>query len=81
MDSSLSSVPPEWARPRPDISPNGTPHAATIGPTAIEVLFLDSAGRVLVDHPAAQGGAEVDRVAGADHRVGERVRLAPVSPF
>jgi hypothetical protein len=38
IDSSLSSVPPVWPRPRPDIFPNGTPQAATIGPTAIEVL-------------------------------------------
>ena len=38
IDSSLSSVPPVWPSPRPLIFPNGTPHAATIGPTAIEVL-------------------------------------------
>ncbi len=36
--SSLSSVPPVCPSPRPDIFPNGTPHAATMGPTAIEVL-------------------------------------------
>jgi hypothetical protein len=34
----LSIVPPVWPRPRPLIFPNGTPQAATIGPTAIEVL-------------------------------------------
>ena len=38
IDSSLSSVPPVCPRPRPLIFPNGTPQAATIGPTAIEVL-------------------------------------------
>ena len=38
IDSSLSSVPPVWPRPRPLIFPNGTPHAATIGPTANDVL-------------------------------------------
>ena len=38
IDSSLSSVPPVWPSPRPLIFPTGTPHAATIGPTAIEVL-------------------------------------------
>ena len=38
IDSSLSRVPPVCPRPRPLIFPNGTPHAATIGPTAIEVL-------------------------------------------
>ena len=31
-------MPPVWPRPRPLIFPNGTPQAATIGPTAIEVL-------------------------------------------
>ena len=38
IDSSLSSVPPVWPSPRPLIFPNGTPQAATIGPTAIDVL-------------------------------------------
>ena len=38
IDSSLSSVPPVWPSPRPDIFPSGTPHAATIGPTASDVL-------------------------------------------
>ena len=38
IDSSLSSVPPVCPRPRPLIFPNGTPQAATIGPTASEVL-------------------------------------------
>ena len=38
IDSSLSSVPPVCPRPRPLILPNGTPHAATIGPTASVVL-------------------------------------------
>jgi len=31
MDSSLSSVPPVWPSPRPDIFPNTAPHAATKG--------------------------------------------------
>ncbi len=38
IDSSLSSVPPVWPSPRPLIFPSGTPHAATIGPTASDVL-------------------------------------------
>ena len=38
IDSSLSSVPPVCPSPRPLIFPNGTPQAATIGPTAIDVL-------------------------------------------
>ena len=36
--SSLSSVPPVCPSPRPLIFPKGTPHAATIGPTASVVL-------------------------------------------
>ncbi len=38
IDSSLSSVPPVWPRPRPLIFPKGTPQAATIGPTTSVVL-------------------------------------------
>ena len=38
IDSSLSSVPPVWPSPRPLILPSGTPQAATMGPTAIDVL-------------------------------------------
>ena len=38
-------------------------------------LVADAAGRVLVDDLAAERGAEVERAAAADHRVGERVRL------
>ena len=38
MDSSLSSVPPVWPRPRPLILAKGTPQAATIGPITIEAL-------------------------------------------
>jgi hypothetical protein len=38
IDSSLSRVPPVWPSPLPDIFPSVTPQAATIGPTAREVL-------------------------------------------
>ena len=38
IDSSLSSVPPVWPSPRPDIIPSGTPHAATSGPSGSEIL-------------------------------------------
>ena len=38
-------------------------------------LVADAAGRVLVDDLAAERCAEVERLAAADHRVGERVRL------
>jgi hypothetical protein len=36
--SSLSSVPPVWPRPRPLTMGTGTPHAATRGASAIEIL-------------------------------------------
>ena len=38
IDSSLSSVPPVWPNPRPDIFASFAPQAATIGPRAILVL-------------------------------------------
>ena len=41
-------------------------------------LVADAAGRVLVDNLAAERGAEVERAAAADHRVGERVGLGGV---
>ncbi len=38
MDSSLSSVPPVWPRPRPDIIGTGTPQAAASGARISDVL-------------------------------------------
>ncbi len=38
MDSSLSSVPPVWPSPRPDIIGTGIPHAAASGASTSEVL-------------------------------------------
>ena len=38
-------------------------------------LVADAAGRVLVDDLAAERRTDVERLAGADHRVGERERL------
>ncbi len=38
-------------------------------------LVADAAGRVLVDHFAAECAAQIDRLAASDHRVGQRVRL------
>ena len=38
IDSSLSSVPPVWPRPRPEIIGTATPHAATAGARGIETL-------------------------------------------
>ena len=75
IDSSLSSVPPVWPRPRPLIFPTGTPHAATIGPTAIVVLSPTPPVECLSTtfRPSASPRSSV--AAAADHRVGERVRL------
>ena len=44
-------------------------------------LVADAAGRVLVDHLAAERAADVERVARADHRVGQGDVSAPVSPL
>ena len=38
MDSSLSSVPPVWPSPRPDIMGTATPQQATMGASRSEVL-------------------------------------------
>ena len=43
-------------------------------------LVADTSGRVLVDHLATQRGTEIDRVAAADHRVGQRKRLGRCQP-
>ncbi len=66
--------------PRPLIFPNGTPHAATIGPTASEVLSPTPPVECLSTTRLPSALAEIDRLAGADHRVGQRVRLLPVEP-
>ena len=68
-------MPPVWPSPRPLIFPNGTPQAATSGPTTIEVLSPDAAGRVLVDDRAPELRLEVERRAAADERVRQRERL------
>ena len=44
-------------------------------------LVPHSAGRVLVDDATAERLAEVQRLARTDHRVGQRVRLAPGQPL
>ena len=70
IDSSLSSVPPVWPRPRPDIIGNGTPHAATSGRERERHLVADAAGRVLVDDAPAERRREVDacRPSGSSRR-------------
>ena len=61
--SSLSSVPPVWPRPRPDIIGTITPHAAASGARIERGLVADAAGAVLVDLRAGHVG-QVERVAG-----------------
>jgi hypothetical protein len=63
------------AEPRPLIFPTGTPQAATIGPTAIVVLSPTPPVECLSTTFRPERGAEVERAAAADHRVGERERL------
>ena len=75
IDSSLSSVPPVWPSPRPLIFPSGTPQAATIGPTASDVLSPTPPVECLSTTLRPSARAEVDRLAARDHRVGQRVRL------
>ena len=75
IDSSLSSVPPVCPSPRPLIFPTGTPQAATIGPTAIEVLSPTPPVECLstTRRPSAEPRSSV--VAASDHRVREGERL------
>ena len=49
IDSSLSSVPPVWPSPRPDIIGTATPSDATSGARTMRDLVADAAGGVLVD--------------------------------
>ena len=78
MDSSLSSVPPVWPRPRPDIIGTGTPHAATSGASTSDDLVAHAAGGVLV-HLACPGcPTRSSAAAGAHHRVGQRGGLRGV---
>ena len=75
IDSSLSSVPPVWPSPRPLILPNGTPHAATIGPTAIDVLSPTPPVECLstTRRPSAPPRSTVSPL--PHHRLGQRERL------
>ena len=65
-----------WPRPRPLIFPNGTPQAATIGPTASDVLSPTPPVECLSTtlRPSAALRSIVSPL--ADHRVGQHVRLA-----
>ena len=60
IDSSLSSVPPVWPRPRPDILPNSAPHEATSGASTRVTLSptpplecLSSTGRPSTERSSA----------------------------
>ena len=79
--SSLSSVPPVCPSPRPLIFPNGTPQAATIGPTASVVLSPTPPVECLSTTRRPSARAEVDRLAAPHHRVGERERLRGREPL
>ena len=60
--------------------PDGTPHAATIGATASEVLSPTPPVECLSTTLRPSRGAEIERLPAADHRVGEHVRLALREP-
>ncbi len=75
IDSSLSSVPPVWPRPRPDIIGTTTPHAAASGAEHQRDLVSHAARRVLVDHRGSEL-CQVEAGARRHHRVGERGRFA-----
>src|SRR3954452_437921 len=90
MLSSLSSVPPVWPSPRPEIIGTAPPHAATSGASTSETLSptppvecLSStgaapapppAGRVLVEHRALLG-RPVEHRARVAHRQRQGDRL------
>ena len=71
IDSSLSSVPPVWPRPRPDII--GTDGAARDRQRREDQrrLVADAAGAVLVDRECRDWPSKLDADAGSHHRVGE----------
>ena len=77
--SSLSSVPPVWPRPRPDIIGTTTPHAAASGARTSEVLSPTPPGAVLVDLDA-RDVRQIDADPRVHHRIGERRGLLAVMP-
>src|SRR5579859_8139670 len=67
MDSSLSSVPPVWPRPRPEIIGTAPPHAATIGASRRLTLSptppVECLSRTGPDRPASdQSSTSPERV-------------------
>ena len=74
MDSSLSSVPPVWPSPRPEII--GHDHARRGRQRRRDQagFVAHAAGRMLV-HLDAGNGAKIHGFAGADHALGQRAHL------
>ena len=70
IDSSLSSVPPVWPSPRPDIFGTITPHAAAIGARTIDTLSPTPPGIVLANLDPWNVG-KIDALTGLGHRLGE----------
>ena len=79
IDSSLSSVPPVWPRPRPDILPNSAPHDGHEGRQHEGDLVADAAARVLVEHGAAEHG-QVEPLAAVHHGPRQAHRLGRREP-
>ena len=80
--SSLSRVPPVWPSPRPDIIPNGTPHAATSGPTASESCPRRRPSSACPRRAARAPAREVECLAGAESsRRSESASPLPESPL
>ena len=69
-----------WPSPRPRHLPERDAARGDDRPDGERGLVADAAGRVLVDDLAAERGAEVERRARPDHRVGQRVRLGARQP-
>ena len=69
-------VPPEKLRPRPLILPTGSPHAATIGPTASVVLSPTPPGMLVHDDGAGQDVVQIELLAGGSHGQRQVGRLA-----
>ena len=69
------------AEPAAGHLPEGDAAGGDDRPDGERRLVPHAAGRVLVDDPAPQGRAQLERLAGADHRVGQRVGLAPGEPL
>ena len=79
IDSSLSSVPPVWPSPRPDIIGTTTPSDAMSGARTMDTLSPTPPVECLSMRGFPRS-AEIERLAAAQHRFGERERLVAVEP-